>query len=291
MVSVIIPVYNREKTIKKAIESVLEQTYTDLEVIIVDDCSTDKTIEVVESIADKRIRLVKSPKNGGACKARNLGIDHANGELIAFQDSDDYWHADKLEKSVHFLKEKDADFVFSALNRKGIRGQEEKNEIVPKYNINKEENKLLKILTGNCVSTQTIVARREIFDKVKFDYKMPRFQDWEFSIQVIEAGFSVYFIKEPLVDCYVQGDSITSDDTKGFYAIDLIEKKYEKYYTRYPEVYGKFCEGVGYFYEMAGKNGSRFYLKAYKSCPSFKNFVRFFLSKIGLFKMWVKIFE
>ena len=90
MVSVIIPVYNREKTIKKAIESVLEQTYTDLEVIIVDDCSTDKTIEVVESIADKRIRLVKSPKNGGACKARNLGIDHANGELIAFQDSDDY---------------------------------------------------------------------------------------------------------------------------------------------------------------------------------------------------------
>ena len=291
MVSVIIPVYNREKTIKKAIESVLEQTYTDLEVIIVDDCSTDKTIEVVESIADKRIRLVKNPKNGGACKARNLGIDHANGELIAFQDSDDYWHADKLEKSVHFLEEKDADFVFSALNRKGIRGQEEKNEIVPKYNINKEENKLLKILTGNCVSTQTIVARREIFDKVKFDYKMPRFQDWEFSIQVIEAGFSVYFIEEPLVDCYVQGDSITSDDTKGFYAIDLIEKKYEKYYTRYPEVYGKFCEGVGYFYEMAGKNGSCFYLKAYKSCPSFKNFVRFFLSKIGLFKTWVKIFE
>lgn len=74
MVSVIIPVYNREKTIKKAIESVLGQTYTDLEVIVVDDCSTDKTIEVVESIEDKRVRLVKSPENGGACRARNIGI-------------------------------------------------------------------------------------------------------------------------------------------------------------------------------------------------------------------------
>ena len=222
MVSVIIPVYNREKTIKKAIESVLGQTYTDLEVIVVDDCSTDKTIEVVESIEDKRVRLVKSPENGGACRARNIGIENAKGEYIAFHDSDDIWHADKLEKSMYYLKKENVDFVFSALNRKEMKSGKE--EILPSYNLNMEKDKLGKLLAFNCVSTQTILVKRDVCEKCKFDIDLPRFQDWDFAIQILKSGFSVYYIDEPLVECLVLNDSITSNGEKGKNALCIFDK-------------------------------------------------------------------
>ena len=88
LVSVIIPTYNRAHLIKRSAMSVLNQTYSNLELIIVDDGSTDNTEEVVKSIDDNRVIYIKQP-NQGACAARNNGIDHAKGEFIAFQDSDD----------------------------------------------------------------------------------------------------------------------------------------------------------------------------------------------------------
>ena len=96
MVSVIIPSYNREKTIKRAVESGLNQTYKDIEVIVVDDCSSDKTIEILTSIKDKRFSYYKLDKNSGACVARNLGIEKVKGDYIFLHDSDDEWLPDKL---------------------------------------------------------------------------------------------------------------------------------------------------------------------------------------------------
>ena len=78
LVSVIIPVYNREKTIKKAIESVLNQTYDNIEVIAVDDCSSDRSVEVIQNINDKRVRVITCQNNAGACRARNIGIEKEN---------------------------------------------------------------------------------------------------------------------------------------------------------------------------------------------------------------------
>ena len=150
LVSVVIPAYNREKTIREAVESVLEQSYTNLEVIIVDDCSTDRTVEIVESIPDDRVIIIRCKENGGACRARNIGIENAKGEYIAFHDSDDIWHADKLEKSMYYLKKENVDFVFSALNRKEMKSGKE--EILPSYNLNMEKDKLGKLLSFNCVN-------------------------------------------------------------------------------------------------------------------------------------------
>ena len=99
MISVIIPVYNREKTVKKAIDSVLAQTWKDMEIIVIDDGSTDKSAEVIKSIKDARIKYIYQ-KNAGACAARNHGLDLATGDIIAFHDSDDVWHKDKLEKQL-----------------------------------------------------------------------------------------------------------------------------------------------------------------------------------------------
>ena len=112
-VSVIIPTYNREATLKRAVESVLNQTYTDFELIIVDDGSTDNTRQLVENIHDDRITYYYVKINSGAAAARNYGIERAEGEYIAFQDSDDYWHSDKLEKQMKVMESNpDIGFVY-----------------------------------------------------------------------------------------------------------------------------------------------------------------------------------
>ena len=116
MISVVLPSYNRAHILPRAIESILGQTYKDIELIIVDDGSSDNTAEVVGSFSDSRIVYVRQ-ENAGACAARNNGIAHARGDYIAFQDSDDIWHQDKLEKQLATLQNTGADIVFCRMNR------------------------------------------------------------------------------------------------------------------------------------------------------------------------------
>ena len=104
LVTVIIPVYNRAFTIRRAIDSVLDQSYKELELIIVDDCSLDNTVQIVKSYRDKRINLICLPKNCGANTARNTGLRAAKGEYIAFQDSDDEWFKEKLEIQIEYME-------------------------------------------------------------------------------------------------------------------------------------------------------------------------------------------
>ena len=115
MVSIIVPVYNAAKYIAQTIEMVDAQTYKDWELILVDDASRDGSAEVIEDIIKsqgKRIRLIKKSRNEGAAAARNSGIDAAAGQYIAFLDADDIWKADKLEKQVRFMEERQAEFSF-----------------------------------------------------------------------------------------------------------------------------------------------------------------------------------
>ena len=117
-VSVVIPTYNRAHSVVDAIRSVLGQRYTDLELIVVDDGSTDDTALRVEAIGDHRLRYVRGGHEGVSA-ARNLGVRHATGELVAFLDSDDLWQADKLTREVEILaRYPDADVVFSDLEKR-----------------------------------------------------------------------------------------------------------------------------------------------------------------------------
>ena len=123
LVSIIVPVYNAAKYIEETIDSVIEQTYTKWELILVDDCSTDGSYELIkEKIAEfertkvsdeQSIVLLKNVQNSGAAKTRNNGIDAAKGRLIAFLDADDLWHPDKLYNEILFMQKYDASFVFS----------------------------------------------------------------------------------------------------------------------------------------------------------------------------------
>ena len=117
LISVVIPCYNRVDVILPCIQSVLSQSYGDIEIIVADDGSTDGTEKLFDQLTDARIRYCRYTPNHGACRARNFGAQRARGEYIAFQDSDDYWHTDKLQKELSALLEWNADFVFCGMNR------------------------------------------------------------------------------------------------------------------------------------------------------------------------------
>lgn len=110
-VSVIIPVHNSEKYIQECINSVINQTYKNLEIIIIDDKSTDNSVNIIKNIKDKRIKLIELSINSGAAIARNKGIEASTGDYICFLDSDDYWKLKKIEKQVKYIKDKA--FIYS----------------------------------------------------------------------------------------------------------------------------------------------------------------------------------
>lgn len=228
MISVIIPVFNREETIRDCIESVLRQTYTDLEVIVVDDGSTDGTAEKVHSITDERVRYVYQ-QNKGACAARNHGIDLAKGEFIAFQDSDDRWCSVKMEKQMHVLEEQNADIICCRLCRVKPDGS---RELLPRRFLEGYRSR-----TDNLfgIGTQTLLARRIVFEKYKFDSEMPRFQEFELLYR-ITSEYPLYCMDEALVEYRIGEDSISRSVDKLLAACDLLEKKHPELFCSAPEM-------------------------------------------------------
>ena len=206
MVSVIIPTYNREKTILRAVSSVLNQTYGDLELIVVDDCSTDKTEEIVKSIEDSRVIFVKLEKNSGACVARNTGIAMARGEYIAFQDSDDEWLSNKLEKQLEYLNKTGADVTFHKV-RQHFPDSDELN-----YFPHKEESGFvshLEISNISLVTTQSIVGKKEVFGHYLFDPAVKKMQDYDWAVRASKE-YKFYYISEILVEQYHQNESLSA---------------------------------------------------------------------------------
>ena len=122
LISVVIPTYNRKDKLPACIASVLAQTYPNLEVIVVDDASTDGTELLFDCNIDPRVHYVRYGDNRGACYARNLGAQRAHGSILAFQDSDDLWHPDKLQKQYDLLTATGADLCYCGTNRVAANG-------------------------------------------------------------------------------------------------------------------------------------------------------------------------
>lgn len=230
-VSVIIPVYNRVNTIKRSIDSVLCQTYDNFELIIVDDGSTDNIYKIISSYKDSRVRYFRTAKRYGANHARNLGIQNAEGEYIAFQDSDDLWLKDKLEKQMDiFKKNSQIDVVWCRYRRFTSSGM---CQIVPEnYGFDKLQKGIEKILTnGNVIGTPTMIVRKKCFEKAgTFDEEIQRFQDWEFCIRFSQK-FRFYFIDETLVEAYESEQSITNTNS-AMESQFLILRKHQDFFEK-----------------------------------------------------------
>jgi len=181
MISVIIPTFNRKDVIMKSINSVLKQTYQDIELIVVDDCSDDGTVELLSQIQDSRFRLEKLSVRSGAPAARNHGVRVSKGEYIAFQDSDDIWMAEKLDKQIEFLQKTDADMVGCNFcwftDKETLPFLDDENK--KKLDVNTSD-----LIPANFISTQTMFGKRTVFENIPFREDMPRLQDWMLALEI-----------------------------------------------------------------------------------------------------------
>ncbi|MFZ8802021.1 MAG: glycosyltransferase family 2 protein [Candidatus Calescibacterium sp.] len=200
LVSCIIPTYNRAHIVGRAIRSVLNQTYKNIEVIVVDDGSQDNTQEVVLSIKDERIRYIRLHRNFGAAFARNIGIANARGEFVAFLDSDDYFLPEKIEKQVELmLKDESIGVCYTEVYYELDNG-----ELVYKESP-RARGKIYEVFIyifilpvfAKIIALQTFLVRKQIFEKIVFDESMKVGSDAKFMIELSKiADFD--FIPLPL---------------------------------------------------------------------------------------------
>jgi glycosyltransferase involved in cell wall biosynthesis len=193
-VSVIIPTYNRGWIIKEAIDSVLAQDYTEFELIVVDDGSTDHTSDVLDSY--RNVIKVFSQKNKGVSAARNRGIAEASGQFIAFLDSDDLWLSQKLSVQIEFFNQT-PDVLICQTEEVWIRNGLRVN---PKKRHKKPSGMIFKPSLELClVSPSAVMIQRSLFDRVgEFDETLPACEDYDLWLR-ISCGFPIHLIDTPLI--------------------------------------------------------------------------------------------
>lgn len=224
IVSIITPAYNAERFIGETIESVLEQTYTNWEMIIVDDASTDQTAKIVQDYMkkDARIRFIQLNKNEGSAVARNTAMREAKGQYLAFLDSDDLWFEHKLEKQLRFMQENEIAFSFTKYVRMKEDGKVTKAIVDAPKVVDYEE--LMKQCVIGCLTV--------MLDRSKIgDLKMPNIrtrQDYAFWLKITRKGFLAYGIPEVLAKYRLVENSISRNKFKAakqnWYVYRHIEK-------------------------------------------------------------------
>lgn len=195
LVSIVMPTYNSSEFVVESILSIQAQTYANWELLITDDCSSDKTVNLIQNLAsmDSRIKVFQLAENGGAGVARNYCIEKAAGRYIAFLDSDDLWAPDKLEKQLMFMAQLNRDFSFTAYNHIDIAGDFLKKIDVPASVDHKS------LLTGNVIATATVMIRREAFQDLNMP-DFPRAQDFALWLKLLREVTNAYGLQEPLSD-------------------------------------------------------------------------------------------
>ena len=196
MISVILPVYNGEKTIREAVESVLDQTCADFELIVINDGSTDSTIKILTEIEDPRLKVYSFP-NSGLATSRNRGKSIAMGEYIAFIDADDLWMPGKLQAQLGSLHQNpEAAVSYCWVNYIDNDG----NFVCPDNRVNINGNVYQTILIENFIhSGSTIMARRKAIESIGgFDESLPAVEDWDLYIR-LAANYPFVCVPEPHV--------------------------------------------------------------------------------------------
>ena len=201
MISIIMPAYQAEKTIADSIRSVLAQSFQDWELIVIDDCSADNTCGLVEELKKslpremgEKIRLLKKQKNTGVSESRNLGAEMAQGDWIAFLDSDDLWATDKLEKQMQLLaRHPDAGILFTG--SAFIRGDGERSSYVLQV---PEEITYRRLLRQNLISCSSVVMRRELFLRHRMQHDELH-EDFLLWLKLLKEGVRAYGVNEPLL--------------------------------------------------------------------------------------------
>lgn len=196
-VSVIIPAYNRAVTISAAIESARAQTEADIEIIVVDDGSTDETAALVHACTDPRVHLIAHQQNSGAAAARNSGIAAARADFVALLDSDDVWHPTKLARQLAILDAAPpgVDAVTCGVHMR-LMDQGYESDIIPAQ---EDDWKRRLAVDCNLSPGTTLVAQRSLFDWIgPMDEALPRFEDWDWLLRYAASGGLIHVVPEVL---------------------------------------------------------------------------------------------
>jgi len=278
-VAVIIPTCNRSTYLKRAIESVCAQTYTDFEIIVVDDASTDDTPEVVAQFRDKPIKYIRHAERKGGSAARNTGITHSQSEYIAFLDDDDEWLPEKLARQVSVLDAGDNSLGgvctghFNVDDKSGtITG-----EWIPSHrgNLSRE------ILETNCLSTtSSLLLKKEAFEKAGlFDEHLKSFQDYDMWVRIAQH-YTFDYIKDPLVNYYLHSVQIWSNLRALSEGVERILEKHGKYRGVRKRMAGRYLYiGVCYCMREQYEEGRKSFVKGIKANPlDWEIYIRLVLS-------------
>ena len=218
-VSIIIPAYNAQDFIGKTIKSILDQSYSNFEIIVVDDNSTDATISIVEQMTDARIKLIKLDKNaGGPAKPRNVGLQNSTGEVVAFCDSDDLWHKDKLDIQISTLINTSYDMIcsdrlnFINLNCADLTSSIGNWSIKPLRKFN------FKFI--NPVSLSSVIAYKRVFDFNTFneDKRFIAVEDYLLWLEIIE-NYQVCKVEKPLLLYRIHSSGIYRNKVKQLFRV------------------------------------------------------------------------
>ncbi|WP_339147875.1 MULTISPECIES: glycosyltransferase family 2 protein [unclassified Sutcliffiella] len=224
LVSVITPSYNAERFIAETIESVKKQTFTDWEMIIVDDCSSDNTREILQDYAanDPRIKPIFLKENSGAAVARNTALNEAKGDYVAFLDSDDFWLPEKLEKQLAFMQQHNHAFSYTAYNL-----MDESGNLLDKVIRIPSEIDYKGLLKNTIIGCLTVMIDRRQVGQLQMPLIRTR-QDYALWLQVLRDGYIAYGIQEPLSNYRLVEGSISSNKLKAakrnWYVYRHIEK-------------------------------------------------------------------
>jgi glycosyltransferase involved in cell wall biosynthesis len=230
-VSIVIPTRNRIDLLDRAINSVINQTYTDWEIIVVDDASTDQTESTMSAKQSEQIRYTRLQNRSGGAVARNIGIGNSNGDLIAFLDDDDEWLPEKLQKQIDCIRQ-DKQIGICYTGRKTVR----KGNLIFGFGKNYSfkyppgEDQFKAIMSDNFIGiTSSVMIPRKILKEINgFDELLPCFQDYDLYIRIMKHWKAVG-INEPLVRYHLDGNikhvSFTREEIE--FASRYILKKYE----------------------------------------------------------------
>lgn len=242
LISIITPIFNGEKYILETIQSVLSQTYQNWEMIIVDNKSTDNSMEIIKTICDNRIRIISLEYNsGGPARPRNIGLDNAKGEYIAFLDADDVWLPQKLEKQMSFLQQNnDVDIchtLSNVIDENSIgKGQVRKSKLqgILNFLLNKKDV----LYYTNYININSVLMK--IDKKLKFDEdkNLIALEDWKYWIDNQNIGKTIKCLNKVLLNYRVHDNSISQRKSdlsyrKSLYLLSVLILKNEMSLIQY----------------------------------------------------------
>ena len=223
LVSVIIPVYNAERFIADTIESVLSQTYTKFEIILIEDCSKDNSLKIIQKYSerDNRIKCIYQNVNKGAAEARNRGLEESKGQYIAFLDSDDLWVCTKLEKQIAQLSSGNIAFGFTAYDIIDEYHKTIKGKIKIKKQIEYGD-----LLTKTMISTPTVIIDRNMIGELRMPLRRTG-QDYAFWLMLLRKQ-NAFGIDESLVHVRKRPNSLSKNklqNIKDVWEVQAINEK------------------------------------------------------------------